>query len=237
MQKLSKISAITLIAVVMFATMPLAVLCTQSDFVQVTHLITLANADPEATAKAKPAPSSPDYKLSINRGKTDIPITLTVYTENGEGIDPVDFVFAISEAAGEWDSWTSAGLVGDISEKSSGRASVSLNGENAVFFGDYSQDGVIAVASYWYSRATREIVECDIMFDTDFQWGDAKVNPGLMDLQNIATHELGHFFNLADIYDASKSILTMYGYSDEGDIHARDLAAGDIAGIQKVFGV
>ena len=75
------------------------------------------------------------------------------------------------------------------------------------------------------------------MFDIDFQWGDGEAYPSLMDLQNIATHELGHFFNLADIYDKSKTDLTMYGYSGEGDIHAIDLAAGDIAGIIKVFGV
>jgi hypothetical protein len=28
----------------------------------------------------------------------------------------------------------------------------------------------------------------------------------------------------------------MYGYSDEGDVAKRDLAAGDVAGIVKVFG-
>jgi hypothetical protein len=231
-----KIVTIALIAAFMFTVMPLALISNQEQLVQVTHEITIGTANPEATAKAKPAPTSTDYKLSINRGKTDIPIALTVYTENEEGINSVDFVSAISDAADEWDSHTSAGLVSEITEVSSRSTSVSLNGENAVFFGDYSQENVIAVASYWYNRATREIVECDIMFDTDFQWGDAKVDSSLMDLQNIATHELGHFFNLADIYDNSKDYLTMFGYSGEGDIEKRSLAAGDIAGIRKVFG-
>jgi len=66
--------------------------------------------------------------------------------------------------------------------------------------------------------------------------GDAAGGESVMDLQNIATHQLGHFFNLADIYDSTKSYLTMYGYSYEGDTAKRTLEAGDIAGIIKVFG-
>jgi len=240
MLNLNKISAIALIVAVMFAAMPLALLSTQSDIVQITHLITLGNANPEATTKAKPAPTSADYKLSINRGKTDIPVTLTLYTTNDDSLSAEFVADAITLAAQEWDKYTSANLLSNYETPTvAGKsvAAVTLNGENAVFFGDYSQDGVIAVASYWYSRATREIVECDIMFDIDFQWGDAKINPSLMDLQNIATHELGHFFNLADMYDDSKDYLTMFGYSGEGDTEKRSLAAGDIAGIRKVFGV
>lgn len=114
-----------------------------------------------------------------------------------------------------------------------------MNQENAVFFADYSDSDVIGMASYWYNRATKEIVECDIMFNTDFQWGDGQANSAVMDLQNIATHELGHFFNLADLYGTTdtQKALTMYGYSWAGDIQKRSLAQGDVAGIQKVFGV
>jgi len=58
MINLNKISAMALIAAVMFAAMPLALISTQSGIVQVTHLITRGDANPEATAKAKPAPIS-----------------------------------------------------------------------------------------------------------------------------------------------------------------------------------
>jgi hypothetical protein len=138
-------------------------------------------------------------------------------------------------AADEWDYWTSADLIADIDEVSSGSTGVSYNGINAVFFADLDTN-VIAMASFWYSRATREILECDICFSFDFEWGTDGAEK-VMDVQNIATHELGHFFNLADIYDESKDDLTMFGISWEGDVGKRTLAAGDIAGIQKVFGV
>jgi hypothetical protein len=101
---------------------------------------------------------------------------------------------------------------------------------------DYSDQNVIAVTTVWYDRRSKQLLECDIMFNTDWTWGDATVNPSVMDMQNIATHELGHCFNLADIYDSSQNHLTMYGYSYPGDFEKRTLEAGDIAGIQSLFG-
>jgi hypothetical protein len=239
MLNLKKIFAVALIFAVVFAALPLSLLNTQSDIVQITQEIMIGekSANPEATGKAKP--KSPDYKISINRAKTDIPIVLAVYTLNDDGLSSTFVTGAITLAAQEWDKYTTANLLSDFNNPVVAGikgAIVSLNGENAVFFADYSDSNVIAMASYWYNRVTKEIVECDIMFNTDFQWGNAVAYPSLMDLQNIATHELGHFFNLADIYDTSKDYLTMYGYSWEGDIQKRDLAAGDIAGIQAVFG-
>lgn len=57
-----------------------------------------------------------------------------------------------------------------------------------------------------------------------------------MDLQNIATHELGHGFGLADLYESNASEETMYGYSTEGEIKKRSLYSGDIAGIHDLYG-
>jgi hypothetical protein len=236
MLKIKKIFAIVVILAIVSAALPLSV---QSDVVQVIHTIQLyqGEAKPDSPGKVKPTPVSPDYKLIINKGTTDIPVTLTVYTETAEPerISAYDFKLAVAYAADEWDDHTNAGLIAGISEVSIGSTSVDFDGINAVFFADLDTN-VIAMASFWYSRATREILECDVCFSTDFNWGTDGA-AAVMDVQNIATHELGHFFNLADIYDTTKDDLTMYGISWEGDTEKRSLAAGDIAGIQKVFGV
>ena len=233
MYNIKKTFAIILIVTMISAALPLIA---QSDVVQVSYTIQIyQNARPDSPGKAKPTPVSPDYKLIFNRGTTDIPLTLTVYTQNPEGISSTQFLLAISNAASEWDDETSASLIGDINVVTFGSTVVAPNDINAIFFADLGPN-VIAQASIWYSRATKEILECDICFNTDFAWG-TNGEATVMDLQNIATHELGHFFNLADIYDESKDDLTMYGYSWEGDIQKRDLAEGDILGIQKVFGV
>jgi hypothetical protein len=158
-----------------------------------------------------------------------------VYTDNPYGLSTQFVSAAISSAANAWELVTADHIVGSITT-SSETASTEYNQENAAFFGDYSDANVIAVTTVWYDRRSRQLLECDIMFDTDWTWGDAMLNPAVMDLQNIATHELGHCFNLADIYDSSQSHLTMYGYSYPGDYEKRTLEAGDIAGIQSLFG-
>ena len=56
-----------------------------------------------------------------------------------------------------------------------------------------------------------------------------------MDLENIATHELGHSIGLGDLYTSSCAQETMYGYADFGEISKRDLNSGDILGISKLY--
>jgi hypothetical protein len=108
---------------------------------------------------------------------------------------------------------------------------------NAIVFGDYPAEGVIAVTSMWWNPATKSIVEFDMMFDTDYTWGDASTNPLLMDLQNIATHEFGHAVGMDDVYTSACIAVTMYGYSDNGDIEKRTLETPDITGLIKLYGL
>lgn len=81
------------------------------------------------------------------------------------------------------------------------------------------------------------------MFETNHTWGYAGPTNetelgdlNVMDLQNIATHELGHGVGLADLYETSCSEVTMYGYSTEGETKKRTLEEPDIIGIQKLYG-
>lgn len=76
------------------------------------------------------------------------------------------------------------------------------------------------------------------MFNTYYSWGDGTIPPlgDVMDLQNIATHELGHAVGLDDIYLSSCSAVTMYGYSNMYDTEKRTLELPDITGLQKIYG-
>ena len=113
------------------------------------------------------------------------------------------------------------------------------DGRNELVFGNYSREGVIAITVIWgyFSGppSRKQIVEFDILFDTDFTWGNAD-NSSVMDLQNIATHEFGHGIGLGDLYDAACFDGTMYGYSTEGEITKRTLNAGDIIGLRSIYG-
>ena len=56
-----------------------------------------------------------------------------------------------------------------------------------------------------------------------------------MDVQNIATHELGHALPLLDLYGGPDSGKTMYGYAEQGETSKRSLAAEDKAGISYLY--
>lgn len=152
--------------------------------------------------------------------------------------------------AEEWDDWTSAELFSDGSPEVVGDGSWdtdSPDGRNELVFADYKQDGVIAVTVIWgYFRgkpSNRRIIEFDILFDVDYTWGDAGDtdeedlgNTSVMDLQNIAIHELGHGVGLDDLYEDACSEVTMYGYSEEGETKKRTLEGPDITAIQELYG-
>jgi len=76
-----------------------------------------------------------------------------------------------------------------------------------------------------------------MLLNDNYQWGDATVDPSLMDLENIMTHELGHSIGLSDIYTDSCSSVTMYGYSNYGDVEKRSLENPDILGLQSMYGI
>ncbi|MFQ5406513.1 MAG: matrixin family metalloprotease [Candidatus Micrarchaeia archaeon] len=146
----------------------------------------------------------------------------------------------VSKSAEVWDAASSGELFSDSYSVDYVVQAGSLDGVNAISWGQYPQDGVIAVTTIWGyfggKPSTREIVEFDLLFDNDFEWGNADLDPLKMDLENIAVHELGHGLGLADLYESACLDETMYGYSSEGEISKRDLNSGDVQGIQKLYG-
>jgi len=185
----------------------------------------------------------------------ELPVDYVIDPDNPDGLTENFVTSAISAGAEEWNSHTSAELFGSYSiDYGASWDDDAPDGRNEMVFGDYPQSGVIAVTIIWgyfYGPpGKREIIEFDILFDTDFTWGDATDPPikcydtpngticepvPVMDLQNIATHEIGHGAGLGDLYETACSEETMYGYSQEGETKKRDLNTGDITGIQELY--
>ncbi len=211
---------------------------------------------------AKPQPPKADtgyYKLMGAKWQV-LPVNLEVNPTNPDGMTSTFVLDAITMAANEWDdgsysaitgnSWTgvTTDLFGSITVTAKGYSDLAwtsdkLDGKNTIVWGNYPTSGVIAVTIIWYSRATKTIMEFDMVLDTNFTWGDADSNndgiidnPSVMDLQNIVTHELGHGVGLNDLYQSGAYLETMYGYATEGQIIKRDLYIGDQTGITKLYG-
>ncbi len=166
-----------------------------------------------------------------------LPVSYSVNPFNTQGL-PEGFVTStVSVSAETWDAATSKELFNDAYSVDYTAVYGVRDYENAIVFGDYGQSNVIGVTSVWYTRVGKQIVEFDMLLNDQFQWGDASVDPTKMDLQNILTHELGHSVGMSDIYTSTCSAVTMYGYSNNGDLQKRSLEQPDITGLQKMYGM
>lgn len=77
---------------------------------------------------------------------------------------------------------------------------------NTVTWGELPWVNAIAMCAFWFNPVTKEILESDVVFSTDFSWS----------------------------VDGTE--LTMYGYSSLGETKKRDLGTGDISGIRELYG-
>jgi PKD repeat protein len=109
------------------------------------------------------------------------------------------------------------------------------DGKNIVCFGVISDAGVLAVNNFWFYSDTGKMIDSDIKFNTKFTWS-TDGSQDKYDVQNVATHELGHSLSLADLYGAADSEKTMYGYSAMGETKQRTLNQDDINGINYLYG-
>jgi len=171
-----------------------------------------------------------DYKLIAGGVKWTSIISYSV-NPNESGLDP-EVVRSTLEASSEtWDNATGFELF--AAPTITFESVVSGDRKNTVGWGLLSS-GIIAVNQLWYNPATKEIVEFDVIFNTGYPWGtDNSTNK--MDLQNIATHELGHN-GLGDLRSPKDQALTMYAYSALGETIKRTLGNGDTLGSQKLYG-
>jgi len=195
-------------------------------------------AKPEA-AKAPKTPTC--YAFLGKYGKTylkwtTLPVKYVINPVNPvQTLDETFVTSAVGTSAETWDAATGQEIMNGYTVDNTVVYGVQ-DYKNAITFGNYPTAGVIAVTAVWYNPATKAIVEFDVMFDTDWTWGDAALDSAKMDLQNIATHELGHGVGLADVYDSVCSLVTMYGYSDYGEIIKRTLEPPDITRLQTLYG-
>jgi len=110
----------------------------------------------------------------------------------------------------------------------------------------------IAVTYMTYETLSGELIEVDTALNSNstFTWWqisvsgepneavwpeDDKSDAYDVDVQNIMTHEAGHWLTLGDLYNKPASTQTMYGISPEFELQKRSLESGDKAGIQAIY--
>lgn len=115
-----------------------------------------------------------------------------------------------------------------------------FDGINAVLWGKVAGNA-IGVTYVRYSTVTGVVVDVDTVFNKRLPWAvfadGAECQNGVdaYDVQNIATHEFGHWIGLDDLYSSADRDLTMYGYGAGGELKKRTLGPGDASGSNELL--
>ncbi|MDQ3037942.1 MAG: matrixin family metalloprotease [Myxococcota bacterium] len=144
-------------------------------------------------------------------------------------------------------SWTGAGACTDIVLFDEGAPSAlrtnlmggAHDGENRIVFRedawpiDLGPD-TLAITTLVYRRSTGQILDADIDLNAvDLVWSIAPEPAlGATDLENTATHEIGHLLGFAHVPDREA---TMFARSDPGDVAKRDLSPDDVLAVCEVY--
>lgn len=114
-------------------------------------------------------------------------------------------------------------------------ATGATDGKNVVYFRSCDSCGA-ASASVRSKR--KAVVEFDIFLNGTRAWVTDLACPthecSGLDLQGVATHEVGHALDLYHVTSEAASSLTMYG-TETDTFSRRDLGAGDVLGLRSLY--
>jgi len=177
------------------------------------------------------------YKISKTGGGLEIKwatssVTYTVNTAGG----PSGSLSAIQAALQTWNAVSESNFSFVYSGITSSTAYGVNDASNILLFGPLDAPGyesTLGLNTFWF-YTTGQLIDSDIIFNTNYTWG-TDGSAGVFDVQNIATHELGHSLSLDDLYDPGDSEKTMYGYGSAGETRKRSLHPDDINGISYLY--
>lgn len=144
-----------------------------------------------------------------------------VSVDTGDASLPSAWITSIAHSMSTWNSQTSpfyfnVGYSGH-------QIKVQNNGNN----------GVPAAVYYSYD-GSNHMIDADMYFNSYYSWSTSG-EAGKYDVENVATHEFGHWLVLNDLYGGGDTEKTMYGYVSTGETKKRTLTTDDINGINAIY--
>ena len=138
-------------------------------------------------------------------------------------------------------AWLGAGAPGVTFANATTRGVPAADGVSRVMAGRIPIAGHehdLAVTVSYADDATGDIVEADIIFNTQYAYGavdddDTHGKCKTYDTQAVATHEAGHFFGLSE--DTADTTTTMYLLTRPCDLHKRELQVPDRGAIGSLY--
>lgn len=176
--------------------------------------------------------------------------TYSVDSRAGGGLSLAEMRAAVNDSFSTWNAVEcSAGSVFDLSEGPQvlcDHAEYSTDDENSnaiAFAADFDArmypDDAIAITIVWHNRSSGEILDADMMINTrlgpfvNCPASGCPAGTTQFDLQNVVTHEAGHFLGLAHSADEDA---TMYYRADPAETSKRSLDVDDVMGLCAAYG-
>ncbi|MFH0777672.1 MAG: matrixin family metalloprotease [Candidatus Eisenbacteria bacterium] len=196
--------------------------------------------------KAKPIPTC--YKLCGYTWKTNGSYSngkwgpgnqgWSINNNSQDGLSDSQVGTAFRNATGAWDA---AGACWAFGQNAGTITHDNITGavQNYVNMSTFGSTGSSVATTYnWYLRSDKKsIIETDLVFNDAWLWGyEACGSSNAFDLQEVATHEFGHWLCVADLYGSGDVEKTMYGYVDYGECYKRTLHQCDIDAIKAIYG-
>ena len=169
-----------------------------------------------------------------------LPICFTLDPDGTADVAGTSELTAVRDAFSTWEGDIFSGI--DFYDNGTGvhltydnyNVEIDCNVVGWLDFGYY--DPAAATLNWWSDGAGfYNITETHLLFNDRYTWCIGSVS-GQCDVQNIATHEIGHWLRLQDLYDDENSEQTMYWReSDDGETKRRSLEYGDINGAHYLY--
>ncbi len=167
-------------------------------------------------------------------------IAITVNATGSDDIADGSHLPALQLAIRAWNdaTGTTATLVEDTSGTGRARTDWAADDIHTILFDEDDSSGyfpfgtgIVALTPVWFS-GSGYIADADVLFNgSDFTF-TTEGTPGAFDVQDVATHELGHFLGLDHSGWAGA---TMYPYVDPAVILHRSLSADDERGLRDAY--